>query len=315
MKRLKYWLIDYFNLTKGEANGMLVLGFILVFFATIPIFTRIGNSKEMEMSEVDKSILDSLVVIANEKKEAFQAIEEAKWKKNKISDNEVTTLFEFNPNEIGEEDWKKLGMPSFVIERIRKYIEKGGKFKVKSDLLKIYGFPSEKFASLKPYIELPDTLLVEEKKYKKEDYAQKTDFQTNNTVKINIFDLNSADTLQLQMIKGIGSVLAKRIVEYREKLGGFYDFSQLSEVYGLKPEVIEELKKKARLDNVVLRKINVNTSDSQVLGKHPYIGYKFAKIMVNYREQHGKYANSEDLLKIKVLTQEQIQKLQPYLEF
>ncbi|GAB4333670.1 MAG: hypothetical protein OHK0038_10010 [Flammeovirgaceae bacterium] len=278
----------------------------------------------MEISLSDQKTLDSLVLIVDTNKEKMKVIEEEMWQEKNSSknrnnsdkniENESFTLFAFNPNELGRDDWKKLGIPIFIAERIENYLKKGRRFRIKSDLSKIYGFPKDKYELLQPYIELPDTLLNDSKTtYQKTDVQDKK--PEKNLAKILVFDLNSADTLQLQQIKGIGSVLANRIVVYREKLGGFYDFSQLSEVYGLKPEVIEELKKYAKLENVVLRKININTADIETLGKHPYLGFNTAKIIVNYRKQYGKYVQADDLLKVKVLTKEQIQKLQAYLEF
>ena len=51
-----------------------------------------------------------------------------------------------------------------------------------------------------------------------------------------VIELNQADTLTLKKIPGIGSTFARRIVGYRELLGGFYTVHQLAEVYGIDEE-------------------------------------------------------------------------------
>ena len=49
-------------------------------------------------------------------------------------------------------------------------------------------------------------------------------------------DLNSADTLLLTRVPGIGASFARRIYKYRELLGGYYVVEQLQEVYGMDRE-------------------------------------------------------------------------------
>ncbi|HAL51567.1 MAG TPA: competence protein ComEA, partial [Sphingobacterium sp.] len=49
--------------------------------------------------------------------------------------------------------------------------------------------------------------------------------------------------------------------------------------------------------------------------KHPYLSTKDAKLIVNYRDQHGRYVNIEDLTKIGTLSDLAIAKIAPYLIF
>jgi len=130
------------------------------------------------------------------------------------------------------------------------------------------------------------------------------------------FELNQADTATLKKIKGIGEKLSQKIVNYREKLGGFVRMDQLSEVYGLEEVVINELKKFAYLkDAYLIRKININLAGLEELGKHPYIGYKLAKQIVNYRKAQGSIENEEAFLKIEGISPDIFQKIKPYLIF
>lgn len=99
-------------------------------------------------------------------------------------------------------------------------------------------------------------------------------------------DLNLADTTLLKNLPGLGGVLSSRIVRFRDKLGGFHSLQQLKEVYHLPDSTIE---KYPQFDpRYTSQKININ-SDSIHLLKHPYLSYKDALIVKNYRAQHGAF--------------------------
>ena len=127
---------------------------------------------------------------------------------------------------------------------------------------------------------------------------------------ISKFDINIADTTQLMQIKGIGPAYAKRIIKYRDLLGGFYSIDQISETYGLNPEIIPELKKYGIIGNY--KKININDLGKT---KHPYLKYNEIKVINAYKKQHGPFKSKEDLRNIKILDDATIAKLEPYLSF
>jgi DNA uptake protein ComE-like DNA-binding protein len=128
-----------------------------------------------------------------------------------------------------------------------------------------------------------------------------------------IADLNTADALDLQKVKGIGPAYSERIIKYRDILGGFADTTQLHEVYGLPPETIHELVKHFTIQSNV-KPITINTDSIKTLIKHPYISYDLAKIIVNYRAQHGDFKSVNELRKIKALDERTFLRLKPYLE-
>ncbi len=127
-------------------------------------------------------------------------------------------------------------------------------------------------------------------------------------------DLNSADTLQLMALPGIGSRLANRIVLFRERLGGFCSVTQLSEVYGLPDTVFQKLAPQLRCDGVV-RKLDINTADKEALGKHPYIRWSLAGVLIRYRDRHGRFNTVDDLKSIHRLDSAVLRKIEPYLRF
>lgn len=132
-----------------------------------------------------------------------------------------------------------------------------------------------------------------------------------------IFELNSADTLDLQQLRGIGPVYASRIVRYREALGGFYNIEQLKEVYGFTPELYASVTPYLTLDSATssttIRKIHLNTATLNELKHHPYLDYYQAKAIVNYRRQGGTFTTINDLLKVTLIDEKTFHKLKPYL--
>jgi competence protein ComEA len=126
-------------------------------------------------------------------------------------------------------------------------------------------------------------------------------------------DLNIASAAALQQVKGIGPSYSERIVKYRDMLGGFSEEHQLSEVYGLKEDVVFKLLEQFSIQSEV-KKIPINSDSLKILAKHPYISYDMAKIILNYRKAHGDFKTPEDLMKIKTIDENVFLRLKPYLE-
>lgn len=114
-----------------------------------------------------------------------------------------------------------------------------------------------------------------------------------------IVDLNTADTTLLKRLPGIGSSFAKRIVEYREKLGGYCETVQLLEVYRMDTARYNEIKDYVKIGSLfVPNKLKINSDSFKILLKHPYLEYDDVKKIVNYREQKGMIASWEQLTKV-----------------
>jgi competence protein ComEA len=299
MKTISYWIRGYFGFSQKEASGFIILSALIIITLFTPsIYTEI-TSPISNSRLSDQKILEDLIA----------EIEKAKHTKTKTSDSsgfklERATFFMFDPNTASLSDLRKLGIQKYLAERIIKYRDKGGKFRIKSDLKKIYGVTEDQFQKLQSFIQLPDSFEKTERKN-----------QLKNVTNL-AFDINKADTSQLNKLKGIASVMSARIIKYRDKLGGFVNKTQLSEVYSISPLAIEELGKNTFIEkNFIPAKLNINTLTSEILSAHPYIGKKFAVIIVNYRSQHGKFNSPEDMRKIISISPEQIEKLRPYLSF
>ncbi len=295
-------LIRYFGFTKREYNGLLVLMAILLLISVFPHFYARYFIKAAVTTEAENAAIQQLILVDRQRPNYdIKRGHDIDADKGKIK----TTLFKFDPNKIEVKEWQRLGLSLKQAQSILNYRNKGGKFYKPEDLKRMYTITPEKYQQLVPYIEIEDKSF--DKKYpEKIPYAKK---------ELVIVEINTADTLQLDQIKGIGASFAKRIVKYREKLGGFYRKEQLMEVFGLDSIKFEEIAAQVRVDIASLKKININTAEFDDLKNHPYFKYKQINAIIQYRKQHGKFNSIDDLKKVVILTPQNLQLIIPYLTY
>lgn len=126
-------------------------------------------------------------------------------------------------------------------------------------------------------------------------------------------DINTADTLLWDRLPGIGPVLSRRIVLFRDRLGGFHDIRQVGETYGLADSVFVKIQPLLQLGSVSLRKIDINKTDEKSLADHPYIDTKLARAIIRYRNNHGPFRSVEGLKAIALVDEVIYRKLEKYL--
>ena len=127
-------------------------------------------------------------------------------------------------------------------------------------------------------------------------------------------ELNSADSAGLDSLPGIGPVFAKRIIKYRDLLGGYYSINQLSEVFGIPPELVGKIYNYIIVDTLKIRKLLLNSADFKKVNAHPYISFDQTKVIFKLRTRQ-KIIVSDQLLENKIFTSEEIIKLRHYLSF
>jgi len=226
----------------------------------------------------------------------------------------VPELFIFDPNTLSFEGWKKLGIKDKTIHTIQNYLQKGGKFVTAEDISKIYGMNPQQTERLIPWIKIK-SIPGKDKSFPgksfgpvREQYKEQTDIAPKG-----ILDINSADSVSLVKLPGIGPRLASRIINFRNKLGGFYAVDQVAETYGLPDSTFQKIKPGLTVDGTIFRRIDINSSDLKQLILHPYINYNLANVILQYRSQHGKFKEVDDLKKIETISPGQFKKLAPYL--
>lgn len=317
-------------MSPAEARGVIVIfGIIILVIVLMFGADWFFSQKPQNLVISSPKMLDSLTVSLDSRKPNYGNQSSYGQKYEKYDSNKKAYKnFNFDPNSASVEQFESLGLPKFIAERIEKYRSKGGKFRKKEDFAKIYGILPDTYERLEPYITLPSaddeslrTPQAEATNVERTLGSPIVDKPTESkeiSSKINLkqpirFDLNTGDTTDFMKIKGIGSGYAKRIIKFRDMLGGFASAEQIKETYGLPPETVEEILKYGFLKSGV-KKLKINQI-SLADFRHPHLKYHQAKAIIAYRDQHGAFKNSEDLKQIKVLDEATIMKILPYVEF
>lgn len=212
----------------------------------------------------------------------------------------------FNPNTADSVLFADIGLSWKQISQIINYRNAGGKFRIKSDFNKLYSISGEEYEKLQKYILLPSkldssevTLVDSDEKKQKKERVQ--------------VEINSADTLELTKLYGIGPYYARKIVAYRNQLGGFYEPSQLMEVFGIDSTRFFNFSDQVIVNPDLISKIDLNRAGFKEILKHPYFEYYLVKSIFNYKDAVGDFKSVAELKQIDLVYEELFRKLQPYL--
>jgi competence protein ComEA len=227
------------------------------------------------------------------------------------------SMFYFDPNTLDAAGWQRLGIKDKTIASMQKYISKGGRFREPDDLRKVWGLRDDEKERLIPYVRIvggqekkysnnysSSYQPYEKKEYEKKPYEKKA---------IAIVDINTGDSAAYDGLPGIGGGYARRILKFRDKLGGFYKVEQVAETFGLPDSTFQKIKPYLKINGDNIRKININTASLEELKAHPYIRWQLAKVITEYKKQHGNYKSLDELKKIMIITEETYSKIMPYL--
>ncbi len=326
LRKILFRIQDFFGISPKESRGafvLIVLSFILIWIPTVfkwwvlPLFQDDTVPFTIEQ-------LDSTAALIPEPGSGYNTDRnfresEVPYTRDDEKSATPTRLFAFDPNTASPAQLQELGVPRFLAQRIQKYREKGGKFRRREDLNKIYDFPPALYSRLEWYIVLPGSGAEIVKP--EAGFGEGTptlpprEFKTFDRPVPVVFDINTADTTQLAMLRGIGSKLSARIVKFRDALGGFHSADQYSEIYGLDSLALSELRRYGRVQSSP-RKIAINTATAQELNQHPYFrNRKLNEVIVRYREQHGPFSSAEAMKEIRILDEATLRKMVPYLVF
>lgn len=188
--------------------------------------------------------------------------------------------FPFDPNTCTEEDWLALGVSARTTRSILNYRSKGGKFRQPEDLQKIYTLPDSVYQHLLPFIQLKEQPV----------FANYTKRPPKTYYHI---DINQADAADFEQFRGIGPSYAKRILHYRELLGGFTSIDQVGEVYRLPDSTFQHIRPHLECPKHPLVPLNVNTASLETLKDHPYLSWRQARAIIQYRETKGPWKSVE----------------------
>ena len=313
---MKDFIKDYLTFTKKDRAGIFIILILIFSGIIIPLlFDNFFANEETDINKyrskinfTDRGNKDSGNVSFENNKHYFTP--------KKIYENaDHLTLFEFDPNTAKVEDWIKLGVREKTALTIQKYVSKGGHFYKAEDISKIYGLHEKDVKRLIPYIRIVKKSFDLPKKINQpfthinkypESYKPRKDG--------NHININTADTSEFMTLPGIGIGFAKRIINFRNKLGGFYSVDQIKETYGLPDSTFLLIKDRILIGAGNLEKKNINTCSVEELGSHPYIRYRLASAIVSYRKQHGLFNDLNDLKKIMIIDEGLFIRIKEYLK-
>jgi competence protein ComEA len=288
-KRIRKFLKEYFIFSTGERKGIItLLGLLAILIALPYLYKIVFPPRPLDIKITTIPATDEPVT-------SF-----ASYK----NDEKETSLLSFDPNTATDEQLLGLGFTEFNVKTIRKYVTKGGTFRKPDDLKKIFGIKPKLFLKVQPFIHISS-----QKKNIPGDSTYQHKKKTNKIV-----ELNMADSGELVALYRIGPGLAHRIIEYRDKLGGFVSIEQLKEIWGFDEDILYDLQGKISVDASKAKIYNVNTVTAEELKTHPYFKYKLSNAIVNYRMQHGNYSKLENLKKIVIINDSVYKKIITYLK-
>lgn len=306
----KAFFSDFLTFSRKDRLGVLVLVLLIVLIYALPYLAPSKVTPPVFLT-------DSLLSWADSSRPAQVAgyrSEPGRWPARDRQNAETNIavraeLFRFDPNTLDEAGWRRLGLPERATRTLLNYRNKGGRFYKPEDLQRVWALPEGFYDRVAPYVDIPDS--------KRTSGFPQAELQKSKPAATTpvIIDINAADTTGWIGLPGIGPKLAARIVNFRDKLGGFVHVDQVGETYGLPDSTFQRLKARLALGNNPVRKLAINTATREELSAHPYVNWSLAKAIIAYRQQHGPLKSPDDLAQIHLVDNKTLERLLPYLQF
>lgn len=310
---IRRFLRQYFTFNRRERNGILVLlvligvlltGLVIAELAvTETAYDFSGFNRMAAGLRMREPVRASVRKDSAEKESRVPLVAEAAGEHSIYRKQE---LFYFNPNGLPVEDWMRLGLSRAQAESVKNFEAKGGRFRKKEDLRRLYVISPEFYLRVEDHIVIPPADNVSAS-------AVPVGVPALARPAPGIVELNAADTAELMSLPGIGAVFARRIISYRNRLGGFERIEQLLEVFGFDADRFEQIRMLVKADPEYLSRININTIGADELKRHPYFTPSVAQAIVSFRKAHGAFQRLDDLRRIDLVNEDLYRKIAPYL--
>ena len=236
------------------------------------------------------------------------------------SSQQELRLEPFDPNTADSTQLLHLGLAPWQVRSIYHYRAKGGIFRKPSDFARLYGLTKKQYRALEPYIHISDDYAPASSLYSTKENGFPENSQLKDTVHYSYpvklhngqqISLNTSDTSSFQKIPGIGSGYARAIVNYRNRLGGFYSVKQIEEIGGV-PPVAEKFLKVLPSE---VHKLKINQLTINQLRRHPYINFYQARAIFDFRRLHGPIKSLRQLANDRDFPPAEIARLEPYIDY
>ena len=295
MNDKKNWNKELFSFTRSEIRGLTVLIIIIIGLIIFRIYLKDSSQGDILLEHTVSAVHDTIF-----RKNIFGNDNHTINRKPNALATRRMNLQYFDPNQVTRQKLLDIGFNRFTARNIVKYRKNGGYFYRPSDLLKIYGIDSSFYSVISNYI------IISTASHGKNPEPSHHKISVHH-------DLNKIDSADLLLFKGIGPVLASRIVKYRELLGGYISVNQLYEVYGLPDSIIAHIIPRLVIDTSGVKKINLNKAGFAELIKHPYLNSYQVKAILAFRKHAGYFREKKQLLDYYLLPDKVYLKVAPYL--
>ena len=287
---------SYFKFSPGQRTGVFLLFGIIIVLQLVYFFVDV-SALSNDSPEKEKWLSVQLQIDS--------------MKQQKL--HYIPKIFPFNPNFISDYKGYKLGMSVLEIDRLLAFRKENNYVNSPKEFQDVTKVSDSLLNAISPYFKFPDWVnnKKEFKDYKK--YPNSAFVKKEKTV---VVDINKATQEDLIKIYGIGEAISIRILKLKESLGGFVSMEQMNDVWGLSPEVIENLNSHFKVSELPkLKKIDINNASIKELSQFPYFNYQLAKQIVTFRSMNGDFKNVNDLTKIKGLSIDKANIIALYLDF
>lgn len=286
---------DYFTFSRDQRKGLIIL-FILIISLQLMIFFVDFSAISKQYPEKQKWL-------------SLQSQVDSMKREKHVNPK----IHPFNPNFISDYKGYKLGMTVQEIDRLFAFRKRNKYVNTAQEFQDVTLVSDSLLHAIAPLFKFP-VWANNKKGFKK--YNSYANISYVKKEKVTVTDINLASQEQLMKVYGIGEAISTRIIKLRESLGGFVSMEQMSDVWGLSPEVIEKLNasfKVLKLPNI--HKVDINNATLKELSQFSYFKYPIAKQIVTYRSMNGDIKNIEDLTKIKAFPVDKAKIIALYLDF
>lgn len=290
-------LKSYFIFTKGQRIGIMILLSIMILF-------------QISFYCIDFSIPET----DTQEKQQWLSLQSHIDSVKKKKGDYIPTIYPFNPNFITDFKGYKLGMSTAEIDRLLAFRKLGKFANSAAEFQRVTKISDSLLDAMSPYFKFPDWVNKKNSDYKSNwvDYSKS---ETKEKEKTPIIDINLATQENLEKVYMIGPAIALRILKEKEKYGGFVSMEQLADIWGISPEVIENLNKNFKIfTQPNIKKIDINNASLKELMQFPMFRYTVAKNIITYRSMNGDI-KIEDLTKIKDFPVDKVKIIALYLQF
>ncbi len=229
-----------------------------------------------------------------------------RYSQHNFDETAITDRSPFDPNTASKERLIAAGLPESVANTLVKFRNSGAKFYKVEDLKKVYGLREKYYERIAPFVKIERD---NNSRYSASSYSKENNKYETNTV----VEVNTANVDALVRLKGIGPGYANRIINYRDKLGGFTKVEQLKEVYGLPDSTYQQMMPMVKIDAQKIKRLNVNIASEEQLTNHPYIKKYLATGIIKLRNDLKVFKKIEDLRQVPLINEEKYRKIAPYL--